>query len=277
MVMRRVSNLLLTTRALGLAFPHETPGRSGSADSEGHSATIDLDAAAASGREMVCDASRLVDDLAHDLRQPLSSMTLNLQSAIRCLRSGEPSVPSALEALTECLDVETELVTLVARLQQQLAEAMRDSLWFSLNDLARDTCETLVALGYGPRRVAQRLAEPPPYVSGIDFWALHRGVLGIARRLFGSVERHRSFSDTACLVIETRRTARQAELRLGGIPCGDMPEDIESILEGAGDVAGLSRTEASIELGPTTAAIVLSFPVFTLSGRRVARRQNDGA
>jgi len=257
MVMRRVSNLLFNTGALGLAFADE--------------------ADAANDREMVCDASRLVDDLAHDLRQPLSSMRLNLQSAIRCLRFREPSVSSALDALTECLDVERELVTLVARVQQQLSAAMLDSLWFSLNDLARDTCETLVALGYGPRRVAQRLAEPAPYVSGVDVVALYKGVLGITRRLFARTEGDSSSFDAACLLIETRRTVAQAELRLGGIPCGEMPEDIQSILEGARGIAGLSRAEASIDRGPTTAAIVISFPAATLQRRRAVRRQHDGA
>jgi signal transduction histidine kinase len=276
MVMRRVSNLLLTTRALGLAFPRETDGQiRGALTEEGDAIALDVDAI--NGREMVCDASRLVDDLAHDLRQPLSSMRLNLQSAIRCLRFREPSVAPALEALTECLDVEGELVTLVARLQQQLLEAILDSHWFSLNDLARDTCATLVALGYGPRRVAQRLADPPPYVSGVDVLALHKGVLGIMRRLFARADRNGSSFDAACLVIETRRTTEQAELRLAGIPCGDMPDDIESILQGAGDGAGLSRAEASIDFGPTTAAIVISFPAWTLSRHRGVRRPSDGA
>lgn len=271
--MRRVSNLLLTTRALGLAFAHDADGQIGSAGTERHDAFIALDVDAAN--DTVRGARQLVDDLAHDLRQPLSSMNLNLQSAIRCLRSREPSVSSALEALSECLDVEGELVTLVTTLQRQLSHAMSDSL-FSLNDLARDTCETLMTLGYGPRRVAQRLAEPTPYVNGVDIWALHKGLLGIARRLFARDDPNGSLFDAACLVVETRRTTEQAELRLGGIPCGDVPEDIQSILEGARGVAGLSRVEASIDLGPTTATIVISFPAWTLQRGRAVRRQNDG-
>ncbi|HKN66290.1 MAG TPA: hypothetical protein VJW73_08445 [Gemmatimonadaceae bacterium] len=274
--MRRVSNLLLHTRAGGLAYPRDADGPIATADTAEHGAAIALDAAAANGREMAYDASRLVDDLAHDLRQPLSSMRLNLQSAIRCLRFQEPSVSSALEALTECLDVEGELVTLVSRLQQQLSDAILDSLWFSLNDLARDTCETLVALGYGPRRVAQRLAEPAPYVSGVDVVALHKGLLEIARGLFARADRSGSSFDAACLVIETRRTTEQAELRLAGIPCDDMPDDIQLILEGAQSIPGLWRAEASIEFGSTTAAISISFPAWTLARHRAVRRPSDG-
>lgn len=276
MVMRRVSNLLLTTRALGLAFAHDADGQIGNAETEEHGAVLALVVDAGNDSETVRDARQLVDDLAHDLRQPLSSMSLNLQSAIRCLRSREPSVSSALEALSECLDVESELVTLVTTLQRQLSEAMPDSL-FSLNDLARHAYESLVTVGFAPRRVARRLAEPPPYVSGVDIWALHKGVLGIARQLFARADRNGSLFDAACLVVETRRTTEQAELRLGGIPCGDVPEDIQSILEGAQGVAGLSRAEASIDLGPTTATIVISFPAWTLQHRRAVRRQNDGA
>jgi len=277
MVMLRVSNLLLSTRAVGLAFPHEIDGQIRGGETDEHGTAIALDVDVVNGREMVRDASRLVDDLAHDLRQPLSSMRLNLQSAVRCLGFRDPNVSLALEALTECLDVEAELITLVARLQQQLSDVIVDSLWFSLNDLARDTCETLLALEYGPRRVAQRLAEPPPYVSGVDVLALHRGVLGIVRRLFARADRNGSSADAACLVIETRRSTEQAELRIAGIPCGDTAEDIQSILESARGIAGLSRVDASIELGPTMATIVMSFPAWTLSRQRAARRPSDGA
>jgi hypothetical protein len=276
MVMRRVSNLLLTTREAGLVYPRDADEQIGRTEIPEHSAALACDVNSANGREMACDARRLVDDLSHDLRQPLSSIHLNLQSAIRCLRFREPSVSLALEALTECLDVEGELVRLVARLQQQLADAMPDPHWLSLNDLARDACESLMAVGFGPRRVAQRLADPPPYVNGVDVGALHKGVLGIGSRLLAQTDRNSSASDADALIIETRQTAEQAELRLGRIAC-DMPKDIQSVLDSARGIARRSQAEASIELGPTMAAIVISFPARTRSRRRAVRRSSDGA
>jgi len=268
--MRRDWNTVLATPEGALGFPHDGDEEVRTAESEEHDAAPICHADALVRRQIVRDVKRLVDDLAHDLRQPLSTMSINLQSAIRCLRSGEPRVPSAIEALTECLDVESELVTLVLALQQYLSAEVPD-LWFSLNDLARDTYESLVALEFSRRRIAHRLAEPAPYVSGVDSWALHKGVLGIARRLLAREARSTSSDDAACLVIATRRTSEQAELRLGGIQCGDMADDIQTILECARGVAGLSRGEASIELGPKTAAIVISFPAWTLRRHRALR------
>jgi len=274
--MRRDSNTVLATTDGEPAFAHDVEGELVSAEREERGSPPTLDVDSRPEGALVRDVKRLVDDLAHDLRQPLSTMTMNLQSAIRCLRSHEPRVPSALEALTECLDVESELVTLVMTLQQYLSDEA-PNVWFSLNDLARDTYESLVALEFDSRRIAQRLADPPPYVSGVDSWALHKGILGIARRLLAREERNASSADVACLDIGTRRTSEQAELRLGGIQCGDMPDDIQSILECARGVAGLSRGKASIELGPRMATIVISFPAWTVERRRVARKQINGA
>jgi phosphoglycerate-specific signal transduction histidine kinase len=41
-------------------------------------------------------AKRIMDELSHDLRQPLTSMTMNLQSAIRVLRAQQPNIGSAV-------------------------------------------------------------------------------------------------------------------------------------------------------------------------------------
>jgi signal transduction histidine kinase len=67
---------------------------------------------------------RVVDDLSHDLRQPMTSLTMNIQAAIRILRSLEPAprVAAALEALIDCLDMERELISLVTEAQRHVSE-----------------------------------------------------------------------------------------------------------------------------------------------------------
>ena len=270
--MRRTSNAVLTTRAIEL---DDVDRRGRSTETGGAALTRRADSA--DPPELVLGLKQLVDDLAHDLRQPLTSMTMNLQSALRCLRSLEPRVPSALEALTDCLDIEGELVRLVAALQQHLSDDVEESLWFSLNDLAQDAYESLLAEQVDERRVAPRFAQPPPYVSGVDSWALHKGVLGTARRLLARESRNASPRDVGCLLIETRRTSEQVELRLGGIQRVDVPEDIQSILECARAVAGLSCGRASVELGLRTAAIVISFPACTSKRRQAINGRNHGA
>lgn len=269
--MRRASNAVLTTRATEL----DDVDRRGRSTETGAALTRRADSA--DPPELVLGLKQLVDDLAHDLRQPLTSMTMNLQSALRCLQFVEPRVPSALEALTDCLDIEGELVRLVAALQRHLSEDVAESLWFSLNDLAQDTYESLAAEQAGERRLVRRFAEPPPYVRGVDTWALHKGVLGTVRRLLARESLDGSSRDLRCLIIETRQTSEQAELRLGGIQRVDMPEDIQSILECARAVAELSCGKASIELGPRTAAIVISFPAWTSKRRQEVNRRNHGA
>jgi hypothetical protein len=65
-------------------------------------------------------AQHVINDLSHDLRQPISSMTMNMQTALRCLRSPQPRVSDALEALTECLDTEREIVQLLRAAQRRV-------------------------------------------------------------------------------------------------------------------------------------------------------------
>src|SRR5689334_21369332 len=42
-------------------------------------------------------------ELSHDLRQPLTTIRMNLQSAIRLLQGPNPRVEDAVEALADCL------------------------------------------------------------------------------------------------------------------------------------------------------------------------------
>lgn len=73
------------------------------------------------GRSPVLHAvQHVINDLSHDLRQPISSMTMNMQTALRCLRSSQPRVSDALEALTECLDIEREIVRLLSAAQRRV-------------------------------------------------------------------------------------------------------------------------------------------------------------
>lgn len=52
--------------------------------------------------------------LRHDLRQPLTTIRMNLQAAIRLLQRPEPLVPAALDAILDCLDAEREAAGLLA-------------------------------------------------------------------------------------------------------------------------------------------------------------------
>jgi len=227
--------------------------------------------------ELHRSTKRIVDELSHDLRQPLSSMSMNLQSAIHCLRSPEPCVSSALEALVDCLDVEGELIALVTSVQHCLANELARSRWFSLNDLARDTYDILAAMQSGvPKRVAHRVANPAPYVA-YDSWELRTGILAIARRLLASKSPNTAAGRPAFLVIETRWASGEAQLRLDSTRWRGPEEDLAAMMECAEDVARLSRGRASLDLEQNAVAIVLSFPAKMAPGRVALKRRSDGA
>lgn len=71
-------------------------------------------------RRVLHVVQHVINDLSHDLRQPISSMTMNMQTALRCLRSPQPRVSDALEALSECLDIEREIVQLLRAAQRRV-------------------------------------------------------------------------------------------------------------------------------------------------------------
>src|SRR5215471_9873773 len=86
---------------------------------------------------------RVVAELSHDLRQPLTSLNMNIQSAVRLLQQPNPRVSAALDALSDCLDTERDMVELLAYAKRRaLALSSRNSL-FPLNELARDILLTV--------------------------------------------------------------------------------------------------------------------------------------
>lgn len=133
--MRRTPNAVLTAPEADFESHRDADEEimTGSAD-EAHYAALSV-AVDATVAEVVRSAERLVVDLTHDLRQPLTSMSMNLQCAIRYLQSTEPRLSSALEALTECLEARSELLALISAVRDYLADEVQESRWYSLNDI----------------------------------------------------------------------------------------------------------------------------------------------
>ena len=57
---------------------------------------------------------QVMTELSHDLRQPLTSLRMNIQSAVKLLQQPTPQISSALEALTDCLSTERDMIELLA-------------------------------------------------------------------------------------------------------------------------------------------------------------------
>ena len=160
-------------------------------------------------------AQRVIAELSHDLRQPLTSMNMNLQCAIRLLQSPTPRLTAAVEALSDCLLSETEIVELLTQAQHRAAEQLHPDGTFALNDLVHEVVLTLHAFEPGSRSlVSEQLEDASPVAFGTS-WRLRMAVLTLVRRLLESNE----FEVKAGMpiILETRTSLSWAELSLKNI------------------------------------------------------------
>jgi hypothetical protein len=204
---------------------------------------------------VVRDAKRLVDDLSHDVRQPLSSINMNVESAIRCLQLPEPRVASALEALTDCLAPESELLAMVDGVQHHLSTTLAESSW---HPYARWSEED-------PRyaKVAGALRAARMAIAG--------SILALAR-----TRANASWCDPTIVRIETRRVSGRAQLRLCGMPCQSV-QDIAFLRQCVATAARHFPGRVALQLGPNEAVIVISLPTRMAARRPIFVRGNHGA
>lgn len=69
--------------------------------------------------EALEDIRRIAFELSHDLRQPLTSLNMNLQTAFRLLQQPNPKIDAALEALTDCLGTERDVTRILEQAQHR--------------------------------------------------------------------------------------------------------------------------------------------------------------
>src|SRR5689334_7802757 len=74
--------------------------------------------------------------LAHGLRQPLTTIKMNLQAAIRLLQAPQPRVAAALDAISDCLTAEAHVVSMLAAIDQPPGEVLPPPLPVELNVVA---------------------------------------------------------------------------------------------------------------------------------------------
>ena len=159
--------------------------------------------------------ARVISELSHDLRQPLTSLNMNLQTAVKMLQLPTPQISGALEALGDCLSTERDMVELVAHARRRAASVSAHAC-IPLNDVARDLLLTACNLEPSWRvRLSDRLASPSPVVTS-GFIRLRLALLSILRRSLILDETERSSADG--VIIETRSIDGRGELRFAGLP-----------------------------------------------------------
>ena len=159
---------------------------------------------------------RIVAELSHDLRQPLTSLNMNLQSAVKLLQQANPRVSAALEALTDCLSTEHDIVELIESAKRRATASSARLGAFALNHLASDITSTACVLEPSWRsRVSERLATPSPLVSP--------RVVRLRTALRSTLQRALIMDafeapTSEGILVETRSRDGQAELHLRGLP-----------------------------------------------------------
>lgn len=158
---------------------------------------------------------QLIRDLSHDVRQPLTSINMNLQCAIRMLQMPTPRLGAAVEALSDCLLSEHEILEMISRAQQRIGTLLQPEDAFPLNEIAHDVVLTLRAsepdLAAG---VTEHLSDPSPAVGGTS-WRLRMSLLALVRRVL-TIEEFETPTNLP-LVLETRATDSRGELLLKNI------------------------------------------------------------
>jgi CII-binding regulator of phage lambda lysogenization HflD len=166
------------------------------------------------GQHMADETQRIIAELSHDLRQPLTSLHMNLQSAMKLLQQPNARVAAAVEALSDSLSTEQDIVMLIESAKRRAA-ALRAQA-FELNHLASDVIAAAFSANSGWRsRVQERLALPSPMVSP-RVMRLRMTLLSTLRRALFIDEREGT--TLRQIRVETGSVDNQAELRIRGLP-----------------------------------------------------------
>jgi phosphoglycerate-specific signal transduction histidine kinase len=205
-------------------------------------------------------AQLLVRELFHDLRQPLTSMNMNLQTAVRLLRSETPQRDAAVEALSDCLSVELDVVQMLSRSLQRFAALMNPSLPVPLNEVVRDVVATVCTFEANwQKRLLVHLTEPSPLIPG-EARRLRLALVGFVRRALIQLDEQRC---VVPLTLETGTGHGQAEIV---VRCFRGPV-FEPSMEGLIDfVEALTRRvggTVTFDARDTEAIIVISLPTAT--------------
>ncbi len=261
----RANPPLLRCRAgLSDAAPAPSAATLGDAAMRDDAAPDRADSEAAVDRTNAGDSlERVVQELSHDLRQPLTSLTMNLQSAVKLLNGSTPRIPAALDALADCLSIERDMVALLAHAKQRAATVSAHAP-IPLNDVARDLLLSARNLESNWRlRLSERLASPSPVVVG-GVVRLRFALLSFLRRALMLAETEHTAPDG--IVIETRSTKDRAELLFTGLPLSlPVSESLQSLHMLITSLVGHLQGHAHLTVDGERMTHVISVPLAPMS------------
>ena len=206
---------------------------------------------------------RVLSELSHDLRQPLTSLNMNLQTAVKMLQLPTPHVSGALEALVDCVGTDRIMIELIAQAKRRAATAATNAP-LPLNDFARDLLTSASTLDPHWRgRLGERLtSQSPQVISG--FVRLRLALLSILRRSLILDEADPAGPEP--ILIETRSVGDRAELRFIGLP-ESLPRSasFQSLHMLITTLVGYLHGHANLTLRDNRVSFVISAPVAPIS------------
>jgi PAS domain S-box-containing protein len=194
----------------------------------------------------------LAASIAHEVNQPLASLTTGGEAALRWLDRAEPNVPKARDLMRHIIDDARRAADIIARLQAMAAGRAPQQTTISLNDVIEDS---MVFLGHELQSksiaVSLDLAPALPLVTG-DRIQLQQVVVNLAinaaqaiaqsqpARGIVSIQTKLSDSETLCCILEDSGP---------GISLGQLDHLFESFFttKDAGMGMGLSICRSIIE------------------------------
>jgi hypothetical protein len=214
------------------------------------------------GRHMADETQRIIAELSHDLRQPLTSLHMNLQSAMKLLQQPNARVAPAVDAMSDCLSTEHDIVVLIESAKRRAAALTARSGAFELNDLASDISTAALSCKPGWRsRVKERQAMPSPLVSP-RVVRLRMALLNTLRRALFIDEREGTTWRE--ILIETESVDGRAELRMHGLPASLAKAwGFQALHAMTTTLVGQLEGATRIEVDDAQAELIISLPSVT--------------
>jgi signal transduction histidine kinase len=205
----------------------------------------------------MASAQQLVQELSHDLRQPLTSLNMNLQSAVRLLRAASPQRDAAVEAISDCLSVELDVVRMLSRTLQRFEALMNPALPMPLNEMVSDVVSAVCQIEASwQKRVLVHLSDPSPLVRG-DAWRLRLALIGFVRRAVIYLEEQKC---VAPLTLETGTTRDRAQIVLRCVRAPVFESNMEGVIVFVEALTRRVGGTVSFDARDTEATIVISLP-----------------
>ena len=220
------------------------------------------------------DATRIMSALAHDIRQPLTSIRMNVQTAIRLLRQRPPRTPQAIAALQDTLAAEgaaTGVVLAASTRVADLAEAPRS---VELNAVVVEVQRMLhAATATWGDRLELGLDSEAPIVDAEPHW-LRRTVSKLILAALDAMDGNEATAHGRLSLRTRRAEGRFAELRLQGLAPASLSMNRDFWTHALGGAAAHAQECYTIVESLTTGLTVRV--VLPVAGNRGGARESDG-